>query len=78
MENRWYYCLYCYSDSGTHQVVFLFIGVDIKGWWQPTDADVPLKTWITERRGEEYLRQVFVPVQVDSCVRSFAIKLETE
>ena len=31
-------------------------GVDIKGWWQPTDADVPLKTWIAKHRGEEYLR----------------------
>ena len=31
-------------------------GVDVKGWWQPTDADVPLKTWIAEHRGEEYLR----------------------
>ena len=31
-------------------------GVDIKGWWQPTDADVPLKTWIAEHRGEAYLR----------------------
>jgi ectoine hydroxylase-related dioxygenase (phytanoyl-CoA dioxygenase family) len=31
-------------------------GVDIKGWWQPTDADVPLKTWIAEFRGEEYLK----------------------
>ncbi len=31
-------------------------GVDIKGWWQPTDADVPLKTWIATHRGEEYLR----------------------
>ena len=31
-------------------------GVDIKGWWQPTDADVPLKTWIAQHRGEEYLR----------------------
>ena len=31
-------------------------GVDIKGWWQPTDADVPLKTWIAEHRGEEHLR----------------------
>ncbi len=30
-------------------------GVDIKGWWQPTDADVPLKTWIAEHRGEEYV-----------------------
>ena len=31
-------------------------GVDVKGWWQPTDADVPLKTWIAEHRGEEYLQ----------------------
>jgi hypothetical protein len=31
-------------------------GVDIKGWWQPTDADVPLKMWIAENRGEEYVR----------------------
>ena len=31
-------------------------GVDIKGWWQPTDADVPLKTWIAENRGEKYVR----------------------
>ncbi len=31
-------------------------GVNIKGWWQPTDADVPLKTWIAEHRGEEYIR----------------------
>ncbi|MDE0482670.1 MAG: phytanoyl-CoA dioxygenase family protein [Candidatus Poribacteria bacterium] len=31
-------------------------GVNIKGWWQPTDADVPLKTWIKEHRGEEYVR----------------------
>ena len=31
-------------------------GVDIKGWWQPTDADVPLKTWIAEHRGEKYVR----------------------
>lgn len=30
-------------------------GVDIKGWWQPTEADVPLKGWIRERRGEEFL-----------------------
>lgn len=29
-------------------------GVDIKGWWQPTDADVPLKTWLAEHRGAEY------------------------
>ena len=28
-------------------------GVDIKGWWQPTDADVPLRTWIQENRGDE-------------------------
>ena len=31
-------------------------GVDIKGWWQPTDADVPLKTWIAKHRGEEYVK----------------------
>lgn len=30
-------------------------GVDVKGWWQPTDADVPLKTWIAEHRGAEYV-----------------------
>ena len=30
-------------------------GVNIKGWWQPTDADVPLKTWIAEHRGEAYV-----------------------
>ncbi len=30
-------------------------GVNIKGWWQPTDADVPLKTWIAKHRGEEYV-----------------------
>lgn len=28
-------------------------GVDIKGWWQPTEADVPLRTWIKDHRGEE-------------------------
>ncbi len=33
-------------------------GVDIKGWWQPTDADVPLKTWIAEHRGEKYLLDI--------------------
>ena len=31
-------------------------GVNIKGWWQPTDADVPLKTWIAKHRGNEYIR----------------------
>lgn len=30
-------------------------GVDVKGWWQPTDADVPLKTWIEAHRGKEHL-----------------------
>ena len=30
-------------------------GVDVKGWWQPTDADVPLKTWIETHRGKEHL-----------------------
>ena len=30
-------------------------GVDVKGWWQPTDEDVPLKGWLEARRGEEYV-----------------------
>lgn len=30
-------------------------GVDVKGWWQPTEADVPLKTWLREHRGEDYV-----------------------
>ncbi|MDP6114995.1 MAG: phytanoyl-CoA dioxygenase family protein [Planctomycetota bacterium] len=25
-------------------------GVDIKGWWQPTEKDVPLRTWLREHR----------------------------
>ena len=31
-------------------------GIDVKGWWQPTEADVPLKSWLREHRGEEYLK----------------------
>lgn len=31
-------------------------GVDIKGWWQPTEADVPLKMWIATHRGEAYVK----------------------
>lgn len=30
-------------------------GIDVKGWWQPTEADVPLKSWLREHKGEEYL-----------------------
>jgi ectoine hydroxylase len=33
-------------------------GVDVKGWWQPTDADVPLKGWLTERKGEKYVERI--------------------
>ena len=33
-------------------------GVDVKGWWQPTEEDVPLKGWIRKHRGEEYLYDV--------------------
>ena len=33
-------------------------GVDVKGWWQPTEEDVPLKGWIRENRGEQYLYDV--------------------
>ena len=39
-------------------------GVDIKGWWQPTEEDVPLKGWIREHRGEEFLRDVSQRYQV--------------
>ena len=28
-------------------------GFDIKGWWQPTEVDVPLRAWLKERRGQE-------------------------
>ncbi len=31
-------------------------GVDVKGWWQPMDEDVPLKTWLAEHRGPETVR----------------------
>lgn len=30
-------------------------GVDVKGWWQPTEADVPLKGWLRDHRGEDYI-----------------------
>ena len=33
-------------------------GVDLKGWWQPTDEDVPLKGWLLEHKGEEYVEQI--------------------
>ena len=33
-------------------------GVDVKGWWQPTEEDVPLKGGIRAHRGEEYLYDV--------------------
>jgi ectoine hydroxylase len=32
--------------------------VDVKGWWQPTDEDVPLKGWLLEHRGEEYVDRI--------------------
>jgi len=28
-------------------------GFDIKGWWQPTEVDVPLRAWLKEHRGQE-------------------------
>ena len=31
-------------------------GVDVKGWWQPTEADVPLKGWLRDHRGEDYVK----------------------
>jgi ectoine hydroxylase len=33
-------------------------GVDVKGWWQPTDEDVPLKGWLMEHKGEEYVEAI--------------------
>ncbi len=33
-------------------------GVDVKGWWQPTDADVPLKGWLLDHLGEEYVNRI--------------------
>ncbi len=33
-------------------------GVDVKGWWQPTDDDVPLKGWLLENKGEEYVERI--------------------
>ena len=33
-------------------------GVDVKGWWQPTDADVPLKGWLTEHKGATYVERI--------------------
>ena len=33
-------------------------GVDVKGWWQPTEEDVPLKGWLTEQMGEEYVERI--------------------
>ncbi len=33
-------------------------GADVKGWWQPTDADVPLKGWLLEHRGASYVERI--------------------
>jgi len=33
-------------------------GVNVKGWWQPTDEDVPLKGWLLEHKGEEYVERI--------------------
>jgi ectoine hydroxylase len=33
-------------------------GVDVKGWWQPTDDDVPLKGWLLENKGEDYVERI--------------------
>lgn len=33
-------------------------GVDLKGWWQPTEADVPLRTWLQEHTDEEYMARI--------------------
>jgi ectoine hydroxylase len=31
-------------------------GVDVKGWWQPTEEDVPLKQWLRKHRGDDTVR----------------------
>ena len=33
-------------------------GVDVKGWWQPTDADVPLKGWLLKHKGASYVERI--------------------
>ena len=33
-------------------------GVDVKGWWQPTDEDVPLKMWLLEHKGVDYVEKI--------------------
>ena len=33
-------------------------GVDVKGWWQPTAADVPLKGWLLEHKGRDYVERI--------------------
>lgn len=33
-------------------------GVDVKGWWQPTDEDVPLKGWLLKNIGEDYVERI--------------------
>jgi ectoine hydroxylase-related dioxygenase (phytanoyl-CoA dioxygenase family) len=38
-------------------------GVDVKGWWQPTEEDVPLLGWLREHKGEEYIKSL------DKCSR---------
>ena len=33
-------------------------GVDVKGWWQPTEEDVPLKGWLSEHKGADYVERI--------------------
>ena len=33
-------------------------GMDVKGWWQPTDADVPLKGWLLKCKGKDYVERI--------------------
>ena len=32
--------------------------MDVKGWWQPTDADVPLKGWLMKHKGASYVERI--------------------
>jgi ectoine hydroxylase len=33
-------------------------GINVKGWWQPTDEDVPLKGWLLQHKGKDYVEQI--------------------
>ncbi len=46
------------EKCGPIQRQLLGDGVDVKGWWQPTEEDVPLKGCLAEHMGEEYVERI--------------------